>query len=89
MNKKMEEIKKDCIHSYELDAALKELRRKNESLEIENRNLKSRINEMETKFEEEKKQMRQTYDSEINHLRLTIVSYTQKAVNYAHAHTRT
>ena len=75
----MDEIKKDCIHSYELDAALKELRRKNESLEIENRNLKSRINEMETKFEEEKKQMRQTYDSEINHLRLTIVSYTQKA----------
>ena len=75
----MDEIKKDCIHSYELDAALKELRRKNESLEIENRNLKSRINEMETKFEEEKKQMKQTYDSEINHLRLTIVSYTQKA----------
>ena len=71
-------LRKNAVNAFELEKQLRKVLAKNERLEKEVDNFNNRLLEQRKKFDEEKKLLESTYNSQINHLRVTMDAYVEK-----------
>ena len=71
-------LRKNAVNAFELEKQLRKVLAKNERLEKEVDNFNNRLIEQRKKFDEEKKILESTYNSQINHLRVTMDAYVEK-----------
>ena len=71
-------LRKNAVNAFNLESQLRKVSAKNERLEKEVDNFNSRLLEQRKKFDEEKKLLESTYNSQINHLRATMDAYIEK-----------
>ena len=71
-------LRKNAVNAFNLESQLRKVSAKNERLEKEVDNFNNRLLEQRKKFDEEKKLIESTYNSQINHLRVTMDAYIEK-----------
>ena len=71
-------LRKNAVNAFDLENQLRKVLAKNERLEKEVDNFNNRLLEQRKKFDEEKKLLESTYNSQINHLRVTMDAYVEK-----------
>ena len=71
-------LRKNAVNAFDLENQLRKVLAKNERLEKEVDNFNNRLIEQRKKFDEEKKILESTYNSQINHLRVTMDAYVEK-----------
>ena len=74
----IKDLRNACINQYKLDKELKEYKAKCDHLEREVEKLNEDIINNHKKFEEEKRQIENNFNNQINQLKLTIDAYSQK-----------
>ena len=72
-------LKKNSINVFDLENKLLKVLSKNEQLEKESEEHNNKLLELQKKHEEEKKRIEKAYKSELNHLKLTLYAYIEKA----------
>ena len=72
------DLRNACVNQYKIDQELKVYKAKTESLQREVDKLNEDIINNQKKFDEEKRQIENYHQNEINQLKLTIDAYTQK-----------
>ena len=71
-------LRAEAINAFELENKLRKALITNEKLQKESDNFNNYLMELNKKHEEEKKRIEHTYQSEINHLRVTMDAYIEK-----------
>ena len=74
----IEDLRNACVNQYKIDQELKEYKAKTEHLQREVDKLNEDLINQQKKFDEEKRQIENYHQTEINQLKLTIDAYTQK-----------
>ena len=74
----IEDLRNACVNQYKIDQELKEYKAKTEHLQREVDKLNEDLINQQKKFDEEKRQIENNHQTEINQLKLTIDAYTQK-----------
>ena len=72
-------LKNNSINVFDLENKLIKAISKNEQLEKESEQHNNQLLELQKKHEEEKKIIEKAYKSELNHLKLTLFAYIEKA----------
>ena len=74
----IKDLRNACINQYKIDQELKVYKAKTESLQREVDKLNEDIINNQKKFDEEKRQIENNHQNEVNQLKLTIDAYSQK-----------
>ena len=78
LEQEISKLKAEAINVFELEKKLRKALKSNENLQKQVDNFNDHLMELDKKNEEEKKRLEHVYQSQINHLRVTMDAYIEK-----------